>query len=140
MLPPCTRACFDVCVQAPMRHLNALEGDGVAVAKQFEGEFEAGVAPGEDLLLTQVVLIAAAFPGHDGADGERFTGWPELFFDVGVGEAVIEHLVDLVTDRFGELSDFAVGPAFTFENTNGCQVLRVDGSVLDVCIHLDLSK
>jgi len=26
------RACFDVCVQAFMRHLNALEGDGVAVA------------------------------------------------------------------------------------------------------------
>ena len=27
-----TRACLDVCVQAFMRYLNALEGDGVAVA------------------------------------------------------------------------------------------------------------
>ena len=27
-----TKACFDVCVQAFMRHPNALEGDGVAVA------------------------------------------------------------------------------------------------------------
>ena len=27
-----TRACFDACVHAFMRHLNALEGDGVAVA------------------------------------------------------------------------------------------------------------
>ncbi len=57
-------------------------------------------------LVTEVALIAVVFPTGD-VDfeefvGERWSGGLLEFFDDGfVGDAVVEHLVDLVAEDFG---------------------------------------
>jgi hypothetical protein len=54
-----------------------------------------------------VVLVAAFFPGTDVGGGEAFTVGAELADDLGVREAVVEHLVDVVAEVFGETGDVA---------------------------------
>jgi len=59
-------------------------------------------------LFFEVKLVAAGFPALDVLVEEaRMAECGEFFGDFAEGDAVVEHLVDLVANGFGEVSDFA---------------------------------
>ena len=61
----------------------------------------------EWVLLAQMILVAAFFPGTDVGGGKAFSVGAELTDDFVVREAVVEHLVDVVAEVFGETGDVA---------------------------------
>ena len=85
--------------------------DALFLVGEVEGEFEAGAGLVEEAEFMQVILVAALFPAADIVVGEMFTDFTQLLADGAVGEAVVEHLVDLVADGFRETSDVAAAAA-----------------------------
>ena len=58
-----------------------------------------------------MILVTTLFPTADGVVAEICAEFAEVLADRGVGEAVVEHLVELVADGFGEAGDCAVALA-----------------------------
>ena len=89
-----------------------LEGiDARGLIGQIEGQFVAGAALVEEELFFEPVAVAAGFPVDEVDVVEGGGGGAELGDDFGQGDAVEEHLVDLVAEGFGEAGDFAAaGP------------------------------
>jgi hypothetical protein len=54
-----------------------------------------------------MILVTTLFPTADGVIAEICAEFAQVLADRGVGEAVVEHLVELVADGFGEAGDGA---------------------------------
>jgi hypothetical protein len=86
--------------------------EGFEVGGEIGGGLLAGADFGEPSLFEQPLLMAAFLPLGEVVGLEVFTGVAEALEDIGVGDAVAQHEVDLVAERFGEASDFAVAAVF----------------------------
>ena len=64
------------------------------------------------MLFDAPVVVAAFFPFVEVTDFEVFAGVAELFDDGLVGESVLEEVVDLIADSFGEAGDGAFSAGF----------------------------
>lgn len=92
--------------------LGGLEAvDWVRAGQEIKGMFLPKAALIAEALLAQVVLVAACVPASDMVLVEVFAVFAEVLDDLVVGEAVIEHFVDLAAEVFGEAGDSAVTPA-----------------------------
>ena len=88
--------------------MGGLEGvDTLFFAGKVEGQFEAGAGFVEEAEFAEMFLVAAFFPATDGVVSEVSAVWTELLADGGVGEAVVEHFIELVAEGFGEAGDGA---------------------------------
>ncbi len=95
--------------------LDGLEAVDVAsLAEEFEGAIGAGAAFLDQAEFAQVVLVATGFPAADVVGCEAFGIVAELLDDFGVGETVVEHLVDAFAEGFGKAGDVAVAGAGIF--------------------------
>ena len=88
--------------------LGGLEAaDALLFADEIKGEFLAQTALLEETLLAEIILVSARFPTPDVVGVKGFAGSTELPDELGIGEAVIEHLVYLIAHRFGEAGNRA---------------------------------
>ena len=78
-----------------------------------------GLSPG---LLGQPVLVVGFSPAREVVFVEAGDG-AELMDDVGIGEAVEEHGVDLAADVFGQAGDFAGAPAVEDESGGSAEIV-----------------
>jgi hypothetical protein len=84
---------------------------GVGIGEGFGKGFNAGAhffAP--ELFVDPGVVATFGFPLGDVVDGKGGTVVAELLLNVFVLDAVLDHLVELVADVFGQAGDFAPGP------------------------------
>lgn len=95
-------------------HLEAGEGElgGIDIGDRFGEGFQAdaeGVAPA--VFFEPIGIAALAFPIGDVVEGDVWGVVAEFGFDVKIRDTVIEHLVELVANGFGEAEDFAAAAA-----------------------------
>ena len=85
------------------------DGGGIGIGSaKVDGGFEFEFVEFAAALFLEVKLVAAGFPALDVLVEEAgMAEFDEFFGDFAGGDAVVEHLVDLVADEFGEVSDFA---------------------------------
>jgi len=86
-----------------------IEVGGVEIAAEVFSSFLTGAGAGDKGLFGEPILVATFFPLGEVTRFEAGAGGTEAGYDLRVGDAVEDPLVDLVTDGFGEASDFAVG-------------------------------
>ena len=81
---------------------------GTIFLKDIGGEIESGAHFAEPSLFFDPVLVTAGVPAGEVVLVQGAAVPAELLEDAAIGEAVVEHNVDGVTDVFGESGDFAV--------------------------------
>ena len=74
--------------------------DAVTVAEEIDSEFLAGAAGFDALLLLEPLLMAPIFPGGKVFLGKIFAPLAELLNNFGVGQAVFEHLIEVIANGF----------------------------------------
>jgi hypothetical protein len=84
---------------------------GVFALKEVGKGFLAGVEVVAPILVAEPGLVREFLVLGEVVCGEVFAVVAELVDDDGVGDAVENGVIDLVTDRFGEAGDFAVAGA-----------------------------
>ena len=92
---------------------------GVGGSEDFGGEGGFGGELVEPFALEKPVLVAALFPLADVVRFEVFSVVTEALDDFRIGEAVEEHLVELVADGLGKAGDFAVAAVLEGEEVCG---------------------
>ena len=85
-----------------------MQTSGVGRGKDVGGEFSFGREAVEPLAFDEPVLITTLFPFVEMVWLEILAVFTEAFDDAGVGDAVQEPIVDLITNVFWEPGDFAV--------------------------------
>jgi len=81
--------------------------DALLLAGEVEGEFVAEAGVVQEAQFTEIILIAGLFPAADGVLADIGSVLGEVPADSGVGNAIVEHLIDLVASGFWETGDIA---------------------------------
>ena len=85
------------------------------LAGELEGEFVTGAGLVQEAEIAQMLLVTALLPPADGNVGEVCAQFTEVLADGGIREAIVEHLVYLVADGFGEAGDGAAAAFGIFD-------------------------
>jgi hypothetical protein len=82
-------------------------------------------------LFLEPILVLMEPPAREIIFIERFAGLPEPLDDLSVGQAIVDHDVDLLADSFGQMEDFAGAAAFEGASKDGERVDHFGFSVVD---------
>jgi len=91
--------------------VNLADVAGIDIGKEVEGEFDLAAVGLQLFLFTEPILVTSGFPGADTFLEQALAVLSEVFDDFGVLEAVEKHLINLVSDDFREVGNFAVSAA-----------------------------
>ena len=81
---------------------------GVEVGGEVGSGFLTGANVGEPGLFEKPIFVTAASPAAEVDDVELFAGVAEALNDGWVGNAVLNHEVDFVTESFWQAGDFSI--------------------------------